>query len=196
MRLAFSSLFFVIGLIGCTSPQQLVVKQSSDRGPTTSPAGNLRVDGIYICRGLKGITSSGGLGFWPFQTPPSQLLFVECLRFDASGNVSRLFTIEPMAGKDAQEYFRKFPTVQGRYEAQNSQIKMVFRGATAEADSHSRVRYLGLIYTDHLAIDIDHGDIFPASTRYNYREYDFVPDAFRAATKMLGVPRMRLSLRD
>ena len=180
MRQNIASICMLAALTGCATRQALVVKESSDRRPITTPAGVVRINGIYVCRGLKRIGSAGGLGFWPFESPAIQLSFAEFLRFDDDGNASCWNAEEPATIGDARMFFREIKgkkwAVEGTYRVEGSDLSFVLTALTADGHSYAQTRYVGKVYKDHLALNIDHGTIFPLATRYNYREYDFVPD--------------------
>ena len=180
IRQHIASICMFVTLAGCATRQALVVKESSDRRPTTSQVGVIRTDGIYVCRGLKGIGSAGGLGFWPFESPAKQLSFAEFLRFDEYGITSEWNTEEPATIADARKFFREIKGTKwahtGTYRTEASDLRFVMTGLTLDGHTYAQTPYVGKVYKNYLALNIDHGTIFPPATRYDYREYDFVPD--------------------
>jgi hypothetical protein len=116
---AAAFLALALGLGGCAStPENLEVNREGDRRPSTAPLGRLRFDGIYECRGIKMIGSSGGLpGLWT--TPATQVRMVYFLKFDANGNGHYTPAEEPFTTEQAAQRFAEMPASpyvrRGRY---------------------------------------------------------------------------------
>src|SRR4051794_23349802 len=101
MRQQIALLVAGVALVSCaTRTAPLVVKMSSDRRPTTSPARTIRTDGIYACRGLQCVGSPGGLGFWPLKGRATQQWLAAFLRFDEFGRVTSYDAQGPVTNED------------------------------------------------------------------------------------------------